>query len=270
MSTERSLAILGLGWLGEPLARTLLESGWRVCGTSRDAGKAGRLEQAGIATRLWDFNTPLPARWPDELTAGTLLLCVPPGKVADYPNTLGQLARLAVNGGVQRVIFTSATSVYAGTGVKTEVDAAPDGPRGERMLAAERAVQACGARSVLILRLSGLVGGSREPGRFLSGKRFDGGDEPVNLVALEDLLRLLPALLERNDWPAVLNVSAPHHPHRCDFYGEAARLQGLPPPEFSGGGEGKIIDGSALCRWLGLEYTVTDWFRWLAARRPQA
>ncbi|AEY01107.1 NAD dependent epimerase/dehydratase family protein [Oceanimonas sp. GK1] len=269
MSTERSLAILGLGWLGEPLGHTLLEQGWRVSGTSRDAGKAARLTAAGIHTQVWDFDAPLPLHWPERLRAHTLLLCVPPGKLIDYPDILGRLARLAVAGGVQRVIFTSATSVYAGVGVKTEADAAPDGPRGARMLAAERAVQACGAGRVLILRLSGLVGGNREPGRFLSGKRFDGGDEPVNLVALEDLLRMIPAILGRNDWPAVLNISAPHHPSRCDFYSEAARLQGLPPPEFGGGGAGKIIDGSALCRWLNMDYAVTDWFDWLAARRPE-
>ncbi|WP_107851376.1 NAD(P)-binding domain-containing protein [Oceanimonas marisflavi] len=268
MSTEHSIAILGLGWLGEPLAHTLLARGWRVAGTSRDPEKVARLNDAGLHAECWDFNAPLPAHWPERLRAHTLVLCVPPGKVNDYPATLGNLARLAVAGGIQRVIFTSATSVYSGMGVKTEADAAPDGPRGERMLAAERAVQACGARSVLILRLSGLVGGNREPGRFLSGKRFDGGDEPVNLVALDDLLRFLPAILERSDWPAVLNVSAPHHPSRHDFYGEAARLQSLPPPEFTGGGEGKTIDGSALCRWLNMDYTVTDWFQWLGQRKP--
>ena len=74
--------------------------------------------------------------------------------------------------------------------------------------------------------------------------------------------------LERSDWPAELNVSAPHHPSRHDFYGEAARLQSLPPPEFTGGGEGKTIDGSALCRWLNMDYTVTDWFQWLGQRKP--
>ncbi|OXY83214.1 NAD(P)-binding domain-containing protein [Oceanimonas doudoroffii] len=267
MSTEQSVAILGLGWLGEPLARTLLTQGWQVAGTTRDEEKAARLNDAGIVTLCWDFSAAMPARWPERLRAHTLVLCVPPGKVDDYPHTLGALARLAVAGGVQRVIFTSATSVYGGTGIKTEADAAPDGPRGERMLAAERAVQAYSAAQVLVLRLSGLVGGSREPGRFLSGKRFDGGDEPVNLVALEDLLRFIPALLARSDWPAVVNVSAPHHPARRDFYGEAARLQGLPPPEFGGGGEGKTIDGSGLCRWLNMDYSVTDWFQWLAARR---
>ena len=269
MSIDRSLAILGLGWLGEPLAQTLLEQGWRVSGTSRQADKVEQLERAGMATQLWDFNAPLPSHWPERLKAGTLLLCVPPGKLDAYADTLGALARLAVAGGVTRVIFTSATSVYAGVGSKTEADAGPDGPRGERMLAAEHAVQACGAERVLILRLSGLVGGNREPGRFLSGRRFDGGDEPVNLGALEDLLRFIPAVLERDDWPDVLNVSAPHHPSRCDFYGEAARLQGLAPPEFGGGGEGKTIDGSALSRWLNMDYSVTDWFDWLAARRPQ-
>lgn len=267
MPTDNSVAILGLGWLGEPLARTLQTGGTRVCGTTTGADKAGRLNESGIAALVWDFNEPLPPCWPAALAADTLLLCVPPGKVTDYAATLGGLARLAVAGGVRRILFTSATSVYGGSGVKREPDAAADSARGERMLAAEQAVRDSGAR-VLVLRLSGLVGGSRDPGRFLAGRRFEGGDEPVNLVALEDLLGFIPAILAREDWPDTLNVSAPHHPSRRDFYQRAARLRGLPPPEFDGGGEGKTIDGNALCRWLGMDYGVSDWFAWLAARRP--
>ena len=267
MFTERSIAILGLGWLGEPLGLTLQQQGWQVSGTCRDESKAERLQQQGLHAITMEFNQPLPAQWPDALRAHTLLLCVPPGKLDNYASRLGQLAQAAVAAGTQRVIFTSATSVYGGTGIKTEHDASPDGPRGERMLAAEQAVQACGPGQVLILRLSGLVGGNREPGRFLAGREFDGGDEPVNLVAQEDLLRFIPALLARNDWPAVLNLSAPHHPSRRDFYREAARLQQLPPPIFSGGGAGKTIDGSAICGLLGMDYSVTDWFEWLQARR---
>lgn len=266
MSTEQSIAILGLGWLGEPLGLCLHAQGWQVSGTTRDADKAARLTEQGLTVVTMDVSEAVPAQWPVALSARTLLLCVPPGKVSDYARTLGSLAEKAVAGGVKRVIFTSATSVYSGSGVNTEQDAAPDGPRGERMLAAERAVQECGAEQVLILRLSGLVGGNREPGRFLSGRHFDGGDEPVNLVAQEDLLRFIPAILARDDWPAVLNVSAPHHPSRHDFYREAARLQSLPPPIFSGGGKGKTIDGSAISRWLNMNYLVTDWFQWLSQR----
>ncbi len=268
MSTER-IAILGLGWLGEPLAKTLQARGYRVAGTTTSESKAERLRRAGIGVQVWDINEPLPQAWPAALAAQTLVLCVPPGKVDDYAATLGRVAALAAEAGVQRLLFTSATSVYGGIGNKTEADAAPDSPRGERMLAAEQAVRHSGIAQVLCLRLSGLVGGSREPGRFLAGRRFEGGDEPVNLVAQEDLLRFIPAILAREDWPAVLNASAPHHPSRHDFYTEAALLRDLPPPQFDGGGEGKCIDGSALSVWLGLDYRVTDWFAWLAARKAR-
>ncbi|ATG74878.1 NAD-dependent dehydratase [Zobellella denitrificans] len=269
MSTEPSVAILGLGWLGEPLAVTLAGLGYRVAGTTTDAAKAERLRQAGIEAALWNINDPLPPAWPTALAADTLVLCVPPGKVSDYAATLGRVTALAARAGVRRLLFTSATSVYGGTGVKTEADTGPDSERGERMLAAELRVRASGIPRVLCLRLSGLVGGSREPGRFLAGRRFEGGEEPVNLVALEDLLRFIPAILAREDWPETLNVSAPHHPRRQDFYRQAAELRGLPPPDFDGGGEGKSIDGGALCRWLGLDYEVTDWFSWLAERKAR-
>lgn len=260
-----SVAIVGLGWLGEPLALTLLAQGYQVSGTTTCKDKCARLAKAGICSTVWDINAPLPKVWPTVLRANTLVLCVPPGKVDDYANTLGQVAHLAANSGVQRILFTSATSVYAGLGHKTEADAAPDSARGERMLAAEQAVQDSGAQ-VLCLRLSGLVGGNREPGRFLAGRSFDGGDEPVNLVAQEDLLRFIPAILAKQLWPSTLNMSAPHHPSRRDFYSQAAELRDLPAPQFSGGGQGKSIDGSALSEWLGFSYQVTNWFDWLVAR----
>lgn len=268
--TQPSIAILGLGWLGEPLALALQRLGYAVAGTTTSADKASRLASVGIQTLLWDLNAPLPALWPKPLAVNTLVLCVPPGKVNDYAARLGQVAQLAAAGGVQRLLFTSATSVYGGVGVKSETQAKPDSERGERMRAAELAVQGSGLAQVLCLRLSGLVGGSREPGRFLAGRSFEGGEEPINLVALEDLLRLIPAVLARSDWPAVLNVSAPHHPSRRAFYGQAAELRGLPVPQFSGGGQGKIIDGSAISRYLGLDYQVSDWFAWLAERNHPA
>lgn len=265
-ATRPGVAIVGLGWLGEPLAFALLEQGYPVAGSTTTPHKAERLAKAGIKTQVWDINTPLPADWPTALAADTVVLCVPPGKVSDYANTMGRVASLAARGGVQRLLFTSATSVYGGLGLKTEADAAPDSERGERMLAAEQAVHGCGVGEVLCLRLSGLVGGSREPGRFLAGRSFEGGDEPVNLVAQADLLRFVPAILAQKNWPKVLNASAPHHPSRREFYGQAAQLQNLPAPQFSGGGQGKSIDGSALSRWLELDYQVTDWFVWLLER----
>lgn len=264
-----SVAIVGLGWLGEPLAETLQAGGYRVAGTTTDADKAERLRAAGLKVRLWDINGPLPERWPSELDAETLILCVPPGRVNDYGPTLGRLASLAAAGGVQRLLFTSATSVYGGLGDKTEQEATPDSARGERMLAAEQAVRQAGVPQVLCLRLAGLVGGSREPGRFLAGRCFPGGEEPVNLVAQEDLLRIIPAILARDDWPSSLNACAPHHPSRRAFYTRAALNRGLTPPVFEGGGEGKRIDGSALTRWLRLDYRVQDWFAWLEQRRAQ-
>ncbi|MBO1519815.1 NAD(P)-binding domain-containing protein [Oceanisphaera pacifica] len=267
-TAANSVAIVGLGWLGEPLALTLLAQGYAVSGSTTCQDKAKRLAKAGIQTQVWNINAPLPPVWSATLAAHTLVLCVPPGKVDDYANILGQVARLATSSGVQRILFTSATSVYAGIGHKIEADAAPDSARGERMLAAEQAVQGCGAQ-VLCLRLSGLVGGSREPGRFLAGRSFDGGNEPINLVAQEDLLRFIPAILAKEDWPSRFNMSAPHHPSRRDFYSQAAEFRDLPAPQFSGGGQGKTIDGSALSEWLGLDYQVTNWFDWLAERNKQ-
>ena len=266
-SISHRVAIVGLGWLGEPLGFTLQALGYGVCGSTTTVDKASRLATAGIETLLWDLNAPLPDLWPKVLTADTVLICVPPGKLDNYAQRLGEVAQLAAASGAARLIYTSATSIYSGLGVQREADANPDSERGERMQATEAAMHASGVPQVICLRLSGLVGGSREPGRFLAGRSFEGGEEPINLVAQADLLRFIPALLARTDWPSVLNISAPHHPSRREFYSQAAKLRDLPAPQFSGGGAGKTIDGSAISQYLGMDYLVSDWFDWLAARK---
>ena len=106
-------AILGLGYLGLPLAQKLYERGSRVCAvkrslTSDDINLPIRLDTADL-NRPDVFQTAFWQYWSDKPTWFCLL---PPSPLAHYADTLKQWLALAEHMGVQHIVYTSSTSVY--------------------------------------------------------------------------------------------------------------------------------------------------------------
>ncbi len=267
----QKIAIVGLGWLGAPLARQLTRAGWSVVGSVTSEEKARQLRQQGLDAHLWlaDAHSP----WPVVLAADTLILNIPPGRSADYVALIRHLCHQARQAGIQRLLYVSSTSVYAGDGrMDEERPPRPETARGQQMLAAEQAVWHCGIPHISVLRPAGLYGPARYPGRFLAGKSSTLGGQGVNLVHREDVIGILEQILRQNAWGELFNACGPAHPSRAAFYHLACELAGLPPPQFSDQqAGGKQIDGSKVCRRLGFAYQHPDPARWLrqqAASHP--
>lgn len=267
-----TIGILGAGWLGLPLARALLAAGKQVAVTVSSVEKAARLQGEGINAYPLTISADMPGadkkeQWP--IPCETLVICVPPSKTDDYPLAVAHACALAKAHGTRRVLFVSATSVW-GAGQAEGEQPKPRHARGERMLAAEQAVQAAGFECVMIVRPSGLYGPDRHPGRFLAGKTLEGGALAVNLVHLDDVVAACLLLLERGKDGDAYNLSAPVHPRREQFYPFAARQLGLPAPLFiEPAGAFLPIDGLRICEQLGFNYRWPDpahWFAELAAR----
>jgi nucleoside-diphosphate-sugar epimerase len=81
-----------------------------------------------------------------------------------------------------------------------------------------------------IVRLAGLVGPGRHPGRFFAGKSAPDGQHGVNLVHLEDVIGAIELLLQAPKGGHIYNICAPSHPARSTFYPLMARQLGLAPP----------------------------------------
>lgn len=239
-----TLAILGCGWLGLPLARRMITKGWRVNGSTTTPDKMKALREAGIKPFVIQMNDAdvAGAFVPEFLNADQLVVCVPPGGRRDprvelsYPRRMAALARRIARSPVSRVIFTSSTSVYPEINRAVVEDDAGNPPTasGRACLAAERVLGESPGFTTAIVRLGGLIGADRHPGRFLAGRtNIEGGNAPVNLIHQDDAVGAIIALLERPGLTGAFNACAPTHPTRREFYTrEAARL-GLPAPEFS-------------------------------------
>lgn len=267
----KKVAIIGLGWLGMPLAQSLSRRGIDVVGskTTPDGVDAARMSGINCYPLVL---TPELICEPDDLAqlmaVDALVITLPASRTTaggdHYFQAVQQVVDSALAFGVPRIIFTSSTSVYGETRgrIKESSPLQPVTVAGKTLMALEQWLHQLPHTSVDILRLAGLVGTDRHPGRFLAGKTgVKGGSQGVNLVHQEDVIAAIELLLNRPKGGHLYNLCAPIHPRKRDFYPACARALQLTPPEFAveeQEGANREIDGSEICSELGFEYLYPD------------
>ena len=233
MKKTKRIGIIGCGWLGLPLAEHLLGLGYSVSGTTQSLEKCELLAQKGIEAHQLqqaDFKEPQP--W--LITCDYIVLNVPPSQFREeYAAHLVALLQNCPSD--TKVIFTSSTSVYADN--NTEVDENTPieggGRNGVWVVEAEKALCELLGERLTIVRLAGLVGQQRHPVKFMSGKTYPGADAPINLVHLDDCIKIITTLLESNKWGEIYNACTPDHPTKKMYYTFAAEQFDVPPPIFT-------------------------------------
>lgn len=253
---SKTISILGCGWLGLPLAKSLVQAGHQVKGSTTHVEKADRLKEKGIKPYIIDLTSPSAlAEAGDFLDTDILIVLIPPrSKTQIHGLYLAQMNHVALlieqHPRIQQVLYTSSTSVYpdqAGWAREDDVSSAEQSAHSE-LIAVENRFSTIRSLIVTIARLGGLTGGSRLLVRHFAGKKeLSGGCYPVNLLHQEDAVNSIRFLLEKR-LEGVFNVCSPVHPYKKDFYtGLAERFQ-MPLPEFKQEDqqEGKTIDVSKL------------------------
>lgn len=174
----KRVAIVGLGWLGMPLAMSLTAAGWQVTGSKTTLDGVNAARNSGIDSYLLELTPELNCESDDLdalLSVDALVITLPASRTASgesYVLAVQQLVDSALAYNVPRIIFTSSTSVYGdASGVTKESSALePVTIAGKTLQNLESWLHQLPNTSVDILRLSGLVGPGRHPGRFLAGK----------------------------------------------------------------------------------------------------
>lgn len=265
-----TVLVLGCGWLGMALARQLAASGHTVLGTTTTPEHLAPMAAAGITGHLLqlgsDFDTRAEALLHRLLSAAdVLVLNVPPRAAAAgaYPTLLRPVHRAVAAAGTRHVLFVSSTSVYPNEPrLMHETDAMSTRDASSDVLRAEgHFVPRYGQWKSTVVRLGGLIGPDRSPGRFLAGRRdLDQGNAPVNLVHLTDVVGVLSCIIERGTWGHTFNVCAAQHPRRRDFYPAAAKHLNLEPPTFKDEQEvsGKTIDSSLVRSLVPYQFKHDD------------
>jgi nucleoside-diphosphate-sugar epimerase len=262
--------VLGCGWLGLALARELVAQGNRVLGTTTTPEQLAVLHEARIEAHLLrlgaDFSSSDEGLLMQLLrTADVLVLNVPPRAAAAgaYPTLLRPIHRAVAAAGIQSVLFVSSTSVYPDEPrVMRETDAISTRDAASDVLRAEgHFVPRYGQWRSTVVRLGGLIGPDRAPGRFLAGRRdLPQGNAPVNLVHLTDVVGIIVAIIEHGIWGHTFNVCAASHPLRREFYPAAARYLNLDLPTFRPGTgiTGKTIDSSLVRATVPYQFQHDD------------
>lgn len=240
MKNKNKISLLGCGWLGYPLAKYLIGKEFNVKASTTSHTKLESFKSDGIDPFLVQFNVnDQDPELFDFLDSEILVISVPPGRrnasgPDNYRKMAGALRPFLGKGRISKIIFISSTSVYPeSNAIITESSAiAPETRSAKAIAEFEKMLNEANSK-VIILRLAGLIGPGRMPGRFFAGKtNVPNGLAPVNLIHLDDVIVLISKLIDDENAEGIYNGCAPVHPIKEEFYTLAAKSEGLPLPEF--------------------------------------
>ena len=254
----KSVSIVGLGWLGLPLAQHLKQQGWAVKGTKQTEDHVQTMKKMGIDCYLF---TLAQDEFPAEIVqAEALVINIPPNatNVAHYVVGIKRLISHGILQKVRHTLFVSSSSVFPQQeGVFDEQSLTVESDVSSQALIELETWLLSLDITCDILRLAGLFGQARHPVKYLAGKTdLTAGSQPVNLVHLNDVIGAIELLLNHPQGQRIFHLCAPSHPTRETYYTQAANQLGLPLPHFVKESKGiqRIIDGSKICRELGFQY----------------
>lgn len=266
---NKSISILGCGWLGLPLAVRLIAGGWQVKGSTTTAAKLPVLAANNIAPYLVQLSSDVSLS-ADFFNSDTLLINIPPSlkkqSAEAYLTHMLALQKQVELSPVKRVIFISSTSVYPDT--NTEITDTGIVDFQSALYQSEQLFNQSTTFKTTIIRFAGLIGPGRNPSRFFAGKTdIQNGQAPVNLIHLDDCIGIIEAVLNHQRFYGTYHAAAPTHPSRSEFYSLASQVADLPLPGFIDELKGwKIIDPIKLEHDLDYEFIHPDLLQCITAK----
>ncbi|MCB9849157.1 MAG: SDR family oxidoreductase [Phycisphaerales bacterium] len=252
--SAQRVALVGCGYVGLALGKTLHAAGCSVVGTTTSDARVAEIEAAGLSVRLLDVAD---ADCLAEIVRDrdVVYLTVAAGRGGQayrdvYLRAAENLVRALPGSSVARVIYTSSTSVYAqrdGSWVDETSPAGADSENGKVLLATERTLLDAGVENeqgrevqISVVRLAGIYGPGREPARFaarFAGQERDDGEVYLNLVHLDDIVAAL-ARLRTIPHHGVLNLADDTPTTRRVVFDPILRAANLPPVRWTAGASG--------------------------------
>ena len=271
----KSVAIVGCGWLGTALAKSLVAQQVNVKATTTRVDKITLLAKLGITAEL----LVLPSNEQrlenhSIFQQQQLVIAITPqlkyGK-KDYAKKITNLIKIAEKKAVEKIILISTTGVYRGLNgeITEETLLKQTEAKVAALVAGEQAVLASSLKSTII-RFAGLVGEDRHPGRFLAGKtQLSNANERVNLIHQQDAVAILLAVLTHSEVTGIFNGVSNTTATRKHFYQQAAKALQLTPPEFKEElkPSTKFISAKKIQDKLALKLVYPDLMAWLISTK---
>lgn len=240
----KQISILGCGWLGLPLAESLIGKGFPVKGSTTSLDKIPVLETIGIhAFQIEVSGAEIKGEINLFLDNSEILIIDIPPKLRsvtseNFVQKIQNLIPFIEKSTVKKVIFISSTSVYSDdNSIITEATKPnPDTESGKQLLEVENLLQSNVNFKTAVIRFGGLIGENRHPIHFLAGRQnLENPEAPINLIHQTDCIRIIEKIIELDIWNDTFNAVAPYHPARKEYYTLKAVELNLPLPEFASG-----------------------------------
>jgi len=189
--TNRTIGILGCGWLGLPLAVELNLDGYNVKGTTTSDEKLNALAKKAINPYIIQVSEKgIEGNISEFLKDVEILIVTIPPALRKNPNA----------NYVQKI----------------------------QQLCTEPENLLRNFKHTTIIRFGGLIGPNRHPVYHLSKKeKLDNGDELVNLIHLNDCIYMIKTIIEKEYWGELFNGVYPYHPTKKEYYIHEASLRGI-------------------------------------------
>ena len=261
------ISILGLGWLGLPLANALQQHNYSIKGSTTSEKKLEELKLKGYSVYKLLFA--------EEKIEGDIIQCLqesevlilntPPGlrrnPTSNYVAKIEKLIPYIESSTIKKVLFIGSTAVFE-EGEEFPVIVNNTKPNstsnsGVQLQQVEELLFNNPNFKTTVLRFAGLVDERRHPASMMSKRKaIPNPKAPVNLIHREDCIGVIKSILEQNQWNQVFNAAYPLHPEKEVYYTQISALKNLPKPDFNlqKPSLGKIIDGLDTSKALKYEY----------------
>lgn len=266
---KTQISVIGCGWLGLPLAKTLVENEFLVHGSTTSKAKFEVLKKHNIKPFLITLDASgIKGNCAEFLTGSdTVIINIPPGlRKNPTKNHVAEITHLidAIEASsVKHVLYVSSTSVFKNETAfpvitdKTKPNATSS--TAKQLVEIENRLQTNANFESTILRFGGLIDKERHPAKFLSGRdHISNPDAPINLIYKTDCIHIILAILEKELWNITINAAYPKHTKKESYYSNYCKHENLPLPSYKSSEEskGKIIDSSKLVQLLNYTFKI--------------
>jgi nucleoside-diphosphate-sugar epimerase len=258
---NKYVAIIGMGWLGKPLAFSLKNEEYKVFAGSRDKEKVYQFNESGFIGFQISFNTDsvkiqLTKEELDQIHY--LIICIPPSGFSNYAESIASI--VTCFNSKTKIIFTSSTGVYEE--VNKQVTEDSNKIAEHPVFLAEQKLKEFAEDRVTIIRLAGLIGENRHPVKYFIQKNLiPNSNAPVNLVCQKDVIRSIQLILEKQLIRKTYNIVNPSHPSKEDYYLSASKELYNSKPNAESGSGGKLVLGTKFEEEIGFTYNfpIDNW-----------
>ena len=220
----KDVSVLGCGWLGKPLAISLLKKDFSIKGSTTSLEKLKTLQDLEIEPFLVDISSD--KNFTNFLSSDILIVAITSKEVDAFKKLMQQIESSTI----KKVIFISSTSVYPNLNqVMNEDNETLDTP----LFQIEELFRNNQKFETTIIRFAGLFGNNRNPGNwFKNGRRIPNPEGFVNMIHQDDCIAIIEEIIKQNYWNTTFNACSNHHPTRREFYTNAKLKLGLETPDF--------------------------------------